>query len=167
MQETWCDGGHTNDNFPLQGYNLQLVSQGHGKGVAVYFRTGFVVAGIFNKELYQMVKVACDEFDVINVYRSKNANKSEFLKDLGCLARGTKACYIVGDFNIDFSVEPKDFVIRTILSNGFSQIVTTPTHLQGGLIDHVFCKNVSFEPQVRLSHCYYSDHALISVCKPI
>ena len=167
LQETWCDGGHTNDNFPLQGYNLQLVSQGHGKGVAVYFRTGFVVAGIFNKELYQMVKVACDEFDVINVYRSKNANKSEFLKDLGCLARGTKACYIVGDFNIDFSVEPKDFVIRTILSNGFSQIVTTPTHLQGGLIDHVFCKNVSFEPQVRLSHCYYSDHALISVCKPI
>ena len=114
-----------------------------------------------------MVKVACDEFDVINVYQSKNANKLEFLKDLGCLARGTKACYIVGDFNIDFSVEPKDFVIRTILSNGFSQIVTTPTHLQGGLIDHVFCKNVSFEPQVRLSHCYYSDHALISVCKPI
>ena len=167
LQETWCDGRHTDNNFPLKNYNLQLVSQGHGKGVAVYFRTEFVVTGIINNELYQMVRVGCDEFDFINVYRSQNANKSDFLKDLGCLTKGTKACYIVGDFNIDLSIEPKDVVVRTILSNGFSQILTSPTYLQGGLIDHVYCKNVSFEPQVHLNHCYYSDHVLISVSKPI
>ena len=49
-----------------------------------------------------MSKVTSEDFDVVNIYCSKGANKNEFLRDLGSLASAPRPCFIVGDFNINF-----------------------------------------------------------------
>ena len=110
-----------------------------------------------------MLKVTSSEYDVINVYCSRGANKVSFLNDLGKLARDPRPCYIVGDFNLNFMRDPQDQIIKKILSNGFKQIVSEPTHIAGSLLDHVYVKRVLHEPKIALNFLYYSDHAAVSV----
>ena len=100
--------------------------------------------------------------DIINVYISRGANKTNFLKDLGSLARGSKPCIIVGDFNIDFLADPNELIIRTILSCNFTQVVSSPTHEKGALLDHVYIKG-PITYQLTVVFPYYSDHGLVMV----
>ena len=85
------------------------------------------------------------------------------MNDLGKLAKAPGPCYIVGDFNLNFMHNPQDQLIKKILSNGFKQIVSEPTHIAGSLLDHVYVKRVSQEPKIALNFLYYSDHAAVSV----
>ena len=71
--------------------------------------------------------------------------------------------FLVGDFNINFLNNPKDGILTKIMSNGFQQLVAQPTHIEGGLLDHIYCKRLSFEPLVAINFPYYSDHGAISV----
>ena len=119
------------------------------------------MTGTVNKSLYQISRVSSNALDVINVYISRGADKRQFLKDLSSLAKGTKPCIIAGDFNIDFLKTANELIISQIISNGFKQVVTLPTHEKGGLIDHVYVKNVPDKVEVVLSFPFYSDHAAI------
>merc|ERR1712002_775419 len=56
LQETWCPEGQGTDSLQLPGYKLHLVSQGRGKGVAVFFQDGFDVTGEVNKREYQICR---------------------------------------------------------------------------------------------------------------
>ena len=168
LQETWCNNDHDNNHLKMPGYKVHLVSQGNGKGIATYYQSDYSVTGTVNKALYQISRVSSNNIHIINLYISRGANKREFLQDLGALAKGKKPCIIVGDFNIDFLNSPNELIItqiisKLILSNGFHQIVTLPTHDKGGLIDHIYIKNVSEQIDVSLNFPFYSDHAAILV----
>ena len=166
LQETWCSMDNENNHMQLPGYSLHLVSQGRGKGVATYFEAGFQISGAVNTEHYQISKVSGVNFDVVNVYCSRGLDKKQFLNDLGSFARGTKPCFIVGDFNVDFLKEPKDPIIKKIVSSGFKQMVTGPTHIEGSLLDHVYMKGrPPFDLQVHTDFTFYSDHAAVSLVK--
>ena len=164
LQETWCSKDQGISAFEMEGYNLHLVSNGRGRGIATYFTNEFQVTGLTNKEHYQISKVSNGEYDVINVYCSQGHDKAEFLRDLGNLAGPMRSGFIVGDFNIDFLHEPKGLVVSKILSRGFKQIVSHPTHVEGGLLDHIYHKGLQWEPKADIQFPYYSDHGLISVC---
>ena len=69
----------------------------------------------------------------------------------------------MGDFNIDYLKSPEDIVIKTILSCGFKQIVSSPTQEKGGLIDHVYVKNITSPVDVAMCFPFYTDHAAISI----
>ena len=111
-----------------------------------------------------MSRVSSTEMDIINIYCSHGANKAEFLKDLGSLARGPRPCIILGDFNIDY-LQGAEAIINKITSCGFKQIVTTATHIKGGLLDHVYVKRLPWEPTIEMNFPYFTDHAAISVMK--
>ena len=166
LQETWCNMDESEHCYKIEGYNLHLVNQGRGKGVATFFQDGFDVTGEVNKKGYQICRVSCKNYDVINVYRSSDANQSSFFKDLGTLARGSKPCFICGDFNIDILKNPKDWLLENISSCGFKQIVEDATHELGGLLDHIYIKRIPWKPQVTLEFPFYSDHAVVKVSKP-
>ena len=166
LQETWCQEGQETDSLQLPGYKLHLVSQGRGKGVAMFFQDGFDVTGEVNKREYQICRVSCKNYDVVNVYRSQNADQSNFIKDLGTLARGSKPCFILGDFNIDLLKNPNDRLSEKISSCGFRQIVKNATHDLGGLLDHVYIKRIPWEPEVTINFPFYSDHAIVKLSKP-
>lgn len=165
LQETWCTMEQTVSSLKIPGYNLHLVSHGRGKGIATYFTDEFEISGAINKDFYQISKVSSADFDVINIYCSQIHNKAEFLRDLGTLAGPMRSGFIVGDFNVDFLQEPKAAVVSKILSHGFKQQVDHPTHIEGGLLDHIYHKGLSWEPKVDLQFPYYSDHSLISVSR--
>merc|ERR1712105_322419 len=113
LQETWCCPEEKGTDYQIQGYQLHMVNQ---------------VSGTINKENYQMLKLKGVNFDVINVYCSRGANKVDFLRDLGSLAAAQRPCFITGDFNINYLRDPKDSIVAKILSCGFSQIVKGHTH---------------------------------------
>ena len=102
LQETWCGENQTAESLAIPDYNLHLVSRGNGKGVATYFSNEFRIVKEINKDFYQMSKVSSEEFDVVNVYCSRGANRNNFLQDLGNMARGLSPIFIVGDFNLNF-----------------------------------------------------------------
>ena len=163
IQETWCEVNQQYPNLTVPGYSSSLVSCGRGKGIAMYFKEEFQPSGIINEELYQICRVSRPDLDVINVYISRGANKLNFLKDLGSLAKGSKPCIIVGDFNIDFLKNPNETIIKKILSNGFKQMVSDSTHVEGGLLDHVYVRNHTCEYEISVNFPFYSDHGAVSV----
>ena len=167
LQETWCEPEQENHHLALPGYNMHLESQGFGKGVVTYFQEQYCVSGSVNKELYQMIRVTKGDFHVINVYCSRGANKQHFFNDLMMLTRGTVNCMIVGDFNENFLQEPKTRLIQHMLANNLLQLVDTPTHSEGGLLDHVYVKGSSMTFNIDVNFRYYSDHAAITVEKAV
>ena len=78
LQETWCPVGQNPELLQMPGYNLHLVNSGHGKGIATYFSAEFQQVEEVNREHYQMSKITSTEYDVVNVYCSKGANKVAF-----------------------------------------------------------------------------------------
>ena len=110
-----------------------------------------------------MSKVSSSEVDIINIYCSQGFSKPNFLKDLGTLACGGKQCFIVGDFNIDFLSPHQDLVVKQLISKGFKQMVTLPTHIAGSLLDHVYVRNPTVDYKIDLNYPFYTDHAAISV----
>ena len=163
IQETWCNPQQENLHLQFSGYEMFLVSQGQGKGIATFYKGNFKTNGHINKPLYQISRVSSEKVDIINVYLSRGANKKEFLHDLGSPARGARKVIITGDFNIDYLKNPNDIVIKTIISCGFQQMVSSPTHEKGGLLDHIYIKNITSQVDVTTYFPFYTDHAAVSI----
>ena len=114
-----------------------------------------------NGILYAKFRPLCASFSVniLLVYRRNNLKIEHFLNTICYFAAEKSLNIILGDLNInDFH----DNIARTtLLALGFQQFVTKPTHIRGGIIDHIYLRN-SHELSHLLSSfvsCnYYSDH---------
>ena len=168
LQETWCHKDRNTNQFAIDGYNLHLVSHGRGKGIATYYKTGFEVTGTKSTQAYQMCKVSNAVFDAINVYRSQDANSLDFLNDLKDLIgdNESRPCIIIGDFNWNYHQRNRNRAITEIESWNFDQVIKESTHTEGGLIDHVYTRNLPFDPNAIINFTYFSDHAAISIVSP-
>ena len=110
-----------------------------------------------------MTKFSSKDCDIINVYRSEGADASSFMNHLKSLVQNSNACYIVGDFNINF-IEINHAISKWLHLQGFEQLVLSPTHENGSLLDHAYIK-CELNHQVLLHWPYYSDHAAIRIEK--
>ena len=64
---------------------------------------------------------------------------------------------LLGDFNSDIYLQSP---LPGFLSNlGFQQHVTDPTHRFGGLLDHIYTRNIQLS-RTETHFCYYSDHTV-------
>ena len=147
----------------LPGYECQLTSAGRGKGIATYYKVN-----VFTHELdsltrnTQITKFSTENLDVINVYRSSDGNSVELLSKLIDMMTTGKAVLITGDFNICMMNHEKNRMSKELMENEkFTQLMTEPTHIQGGHIDHVYWRNfldLWICPVVERYSPYYSDH---------
>ena len=177
LQETWLRNNENTEEFMIHGYQAHFVSQGQGKGVAIYYKDSFILNGQVNTESYQMVKVSSDRCDVVNIYFNQNGNIVDFLRDLAHFTKNNdkvqKPCFIVGDFNIDILKESKNKdQLKAVLSSQtttFEQIVSVPTHEQGGLLDQVYTKNIpdGQTTTIHVNFPVYSDHAVLSISSSV
>ena len=62
---------------------------------------------------------------------------------------------IVGDFNLPAT--RKSFVTTNIISKGFKQMVTQPTHHSGSSIDHVYITD-GLSCNIEGNWLYWTDH---------
>ena len=70
LQETWLDENDNLTDFYLQSFELKVVSRGHGKGIATYFKSDkFTHVADKTAPNIQMSKFTSDNFDLITLYR--------------------------------------------------------------------------------------------------
>ena len=51
LKETWCTEEHQHQSLSIHGYDVHLVNQGRGKGVATYSSGNFEISGSVNINL--------------------------------------------------------------------------------------------------------------------
>ena len=132
LQETWLeDGEGEQGNFRLEGYEAFFASVGAGKGVAVYVKEGLSkgVAKFIDANL-QLMKIATKHLAIINIYRSQDKTLPSAAFHLRDLLDTETDTLIIGDVNVCASYPNS---LRNYLEGeGFQQLVTLPTHIQGG-----------------------------------
>ena len=118
---------------------------------------------------FQATCLSSSELDVISVYRSSNCKTA--IEHLCSLVTPNKSTIICGDFNICYNENRSHPLIQKLLSLGFEQVVRSATHIDGGLIDHVYvCKREQIgDVDVQLYSPYYTaldhDGLLLTVVK--
>ena len=149
--------------YHIPGFTCHFVTCGRGKGIVTYFPDKYQVENYINNPMYQITKITSEKMDILNVYRSSNAGDT-FIKDLQDLLTDSieKTTILCGDFNFCIKKHPRHPIKEFLGKKGFVQSVQQSTHIDGGVLDHVYilCK----EPmeirnvETKLKGCYYSDH---------
>ena len=90
-----------------------------------------------------------------------------FIDALSTLLDRTRETFIVGDLNLCVLSEPQSPILLWIRSQGFNQLVTKPTHIQGRLIDCIYhfepTSNNQDEMIVTQMSPYFTDHDILLV----
>ena len=133
LQETWLeDGEQRQGRYQLEGYHGYFNSVGPGKGVAVYVKEGLQILGIhnFTDSNIQLSKITLGKLDIINIYRSQEEPLHSAAHHLQNFIDPEKDTLVIGDVNV---CATKTNALRNFLEReGFRQLVTLPTHVQGG-----------------------------------
>ena len=161
LTETWLEEGSNVDEYHLQDFDTNFCSRGRGRGIASYYKTKFNHAVNINGAGFSISKVESNVLDIIGIYRSQEGNVMELISQLETLIDPSKTSVIGGDLNICALAQPNNFVTTCLKEIGFEQIVTRATHIEGGLIDHVYIaqgENVKFAWVLEDFPKYYSDH---------
>ena len=91
------------------------------------------------------------------VYRSPSSSQVNFVNYLINIVQKNNIDILLGDFNIN----DIHYALLNMTLQRFQMIVTEPTHVCGGLIDHVYLGN-SFMKNKQVSSLmrsiYFSDH---------
>ena len=136
LQETWLMEEEDKDEcYKLDGFkSCFFASKGHGKGLAVYVKEGVdhqstTMVSFAN---IQLIKITMAELDIITVYRSADEREPEAARLLGDVIDPDKDTLVVGDMNYCDGKGRKDLA-KFFARRGFTQLVTLPTHIRGGI----------------------------------
>lgn len=166
IQETWIQPGkHMANLLLIDGFTAHFNNVGKGKGIATYYREAtFKVTADVTKPAYQMSKINSHAMSIINVYRSSNAPRT-FIHDLENMIEVNQLTYIVGDFNIDYISQKDNSVVKKLYEIGFRQLVLRPTHMAGGLLDHIYTNACTDNIMIQQQSPYFSDHDILFALK--
>ena len=111
-----------------------------------------------------MTKLKSINTDVINIYRSSCADTNSFMVDLQKIIDDKKTL-IIGDFNLCFLSEKNHPIFSFLKNSGFHQLIKSPTHMKGGMIDLVFTNEEIIDENSKVSQQspFFTDHDLIEI----
>ena len=95
----------------------------------------------------------------------RSAPKEEIISRLSDLfSMNTDYIIVVGDMNWDY-LDQNNAIKDFFQQNDFFQMISTPTHEEGGILDHVYVKGDQCEEKffVCQKSRYYSDHDAIFI----
>ena len=161
LSETWLEKEDRTDEYLLPNYQAKFSNRGKGKGIATYYSNAFEHTISINGHGFSIVKLESPDSIVIGVYRSNDGNIRGLLEEIDMLIIKNKFCVIGGDFNINIMNSPNNYLTKELNKKGFVQIVKNSTHIEGGLIDHIYVRQGREKIFCWiLEHFskYYSDH---------
>ena len=163
LQETWLSENDNAAFYEISKVIPHLNSVGRGRGIATYSSSDFVLRGEFISEPdCQLIKVSCEKFDIVNVYRSQEC--TVFKEKVKYVVDPLRSTILTGDTNIDILKDSGKHFVEFMKDLGFTQLVKFPTHDQGGLLDHVYVTQDLIERvSVSQTGIYFSDHHLITI----
>ena len=135
LQETWLSTEEEQDvRYQLEGFEAHFTSVGHGKGVAVYIKEGVEFRSIHSlaQPNIQLVKIQMAKLDIVTVYRSSTENEIRAAQLLTDFINPEKDTLVLGDLNYCAQKEKKELG-KFFAREGFTQLVTLPTHIGGGI----------------------------------
>jgi len=148
-----------NNTGPDKYSSIALVHRGN-----VVIKNHYLIPGA---SLYTIQK---DSFmqtslNIILLYRKNNLRQADFLYNIQHLrSRVDKVHIILGDFNINALAHPEINFLNEYLSHDYQMVVSSPTHISGSLIDHVYVHKDLLEDgkiDFILHNVYFSDHDAI------
>ena len=161
IQETWLEYDLKNK---ISDFN-HFYMHGHSKGIAVLTRSLPLHHSSFQTSNCSIIKLIFQDYDILNIYRfSSNTNIQEFTSEVLPLLNNFKTQVVAGDFNIDLQKIPNNSFTKSLSNLGYQQLVTKPTHNQGGQIDHVYFHSASGDSCKLFTHhtMFWSDHDCIA-----
>ena len=111
LSETWLtEDEEEQPQYQLEGYNSYILSQGRGKGLAVYVRRGVKIQDVrhHSSTHLQMLKLSLDQLDIIPIYRSKEEPLYSVAHHLQNTLHKTTTTLLIGDINYCFRREQND-----------------------------------------------------------
>ena len=163
--ETWLDEESNQSMICLPEYKDHFNCVGRGGGTAVFFKANFSHEDDFCSDRINVSKLTSSNLDVLCVYRSSNGNQEVLVEYINSVINLDKNTVIGGDLNLDYQKDQDNTVTRHLLSLGFKQVVAKATHIQGGLIDHIYVKLLSPGSfySVELFAKTYTDHDSVHI----
>ena len=170
FSETWLKDDSFVSELEIEGYKQHINSYGNerGKGLAVLYKSNrFTVSGVVKSRNLQVTHLTSDKIDVIAIYRS--ADSHDTFEHIAKMIAPDKTIIICGDFNICYLEKKSHRLIQSLLNLGFKQMVKKATHINGGLIDHVYHRNgrVQFDVEASLYSPYYTAFDHDAVCSTL
>ena len=167
FSETWLKDDSFVSELEIEGYKQHINSYGNerGKGLAVLYKSNrFTVSGVVKSRNLQVTHLTSDKIDVIAIYRS--ADSHDTFEHIAKMIAPDKTIIICGDFNICYLEKKSHRLIQSLLNLGFKQMVKKATHINGGLIDHIYHRNgrVQFDVEASLYSPYYTAFDHDAVC---
>ena len=174
FQETWFDASDENNEiYEIDGFTGTFVSNGSGKGVAIYFSPEFSQATSVAKPKHQIASVCSEELFVVNVYRSSTsstANDNELINDLLDILRkidGKKTILLLGDLNFCEREEDRHPLREMLLGENFASLLCppVPSHIEGRCIDQVYCRTGEGyqDCSAQVGTSSFSDHDAVNI----
>ena len=161
IQETWLE---ENPKEPITEFEEYYVNRG-SKGISLFTRIKPNAVEFSQSATHSSIKVTYDDFDVINIYRfSDGYNLSEFTSEILSLFDSSRRQIVLGDMNIDLLKNPNNLFSQSLQQRGFNQIVNRPTHVKGGLIDHIYYyspNNAASCSLYKYHTVFWSDHTCL------
>ena len=148
--------------FKNQGYiGVQTNTQNaNGKGLATFVKEHYGADWKkVSKEKFSAILTQTEAVNVISLYLSKDFDWKELHRLLQEWIVEIKDVVIIGDTNINYLKKSHDFM-KYLEEKSFTQLVDRPTHVCGGLIDHIYISKSLLEknPYFTQRSVYYSDH---------
>ena len=158
--ETWLTSD-LEDMFANYEHHFYINTR--SKGIALLSKIKPIVVTKLSTDFCSIITACFEKFDLLTVYRfAEGRNINECVEALIDLINLSKTTVITGDINIDILSEPHNGFTAALMSLGFVQKVTSPTHLLGGLIDHIYVRDgddhAGIISDVFLHPLYFSDH---------
>ena len=119
-----------------------------------------------NKENFAITKVGSEDIEIICIYRSQDGNMSHIIENLRSLINWSTTTIVIGDINICNKDKPDNEMKKILTDREFKLVISAPTHILGGHIDHAYILNVGNyveSPIVEIIPKYYSDHDAICI----
>ena len=162
LSETWLDNNSDLNSVEIDGYTLESVNTGNGRGVAMYIQ---------NSVKYQRVPLATEHSDVLAIRTSGRTNIliAAIYKPVATSPRefNNEMIEITTQFEIfdtDYNVLLGDFN-RNLLKEQvlpafrhYNQLIEEPTTDKGTLIDHIYIKPTPKKYTASVMTTYYSYH---------
>ena len=166
LTETWLEPKQMEKDYELENFSKSLSSKGRGKGIAVYFNHQFLHVKNIDADGFTISKLSSKNVDVIGIYKSRDGDSRDLMTQLDNLITENKTTIIGGDFNVCVLRCPNNLITERLQEKKFQQVVKQATHIEGGLLDHVYIKQIEdreYSLEIELSPKYYSDHDCIGV----
>ena len=158
ISETWLDDKE-DETVSLDGYNSSFQGGGRGGGTCAFYKEEFVITEeIIEDREYYITKLSSKDIEIINIYKAPGGsiiNVSHHLENL----LSKKTLIVGGDLNVCYLKDRNNPLTNFLESVGFIQMVDRPSHLEGGLLDHLYFRQTEeYTAYIETFAKYYSDH---------